>query len=326
VFVLFKGEEPQDEFGQVDFDGRSDMKGGPLVAVALFGAAVAVTALTLAPRPPVVRVKPAPPKETRPKPKLVRDFAVPVLMYHRIDDLTPAQAKNPLLRDLTVSPADFEEQVRYLVDNGFTLLRAGEVEDAVREGRPLPEKAVAITMDDGYKDNFEKAFPILKKYGVPATIFIVTSTVGTPNHLDWPEIHTMHRAAFGYGSHTVHHYDLPSLDDRTLDYELVESKRVLEGKLLERINAVAYPAGEYNDRVMEHARTAGYLAGWKKGGGPVEPTEEMLMLPRVRVRGVTTMEQFKRKVWGGEYTRAHRSPGRVAALVKHVPRKTTRRA
>jgi hypothetical protein len=140
-----------------------------------------------------------------------RDFAVPVLMYHRICDLTPREARSPLLRDLTVAPADFAQQMSYLVQNGFTLLLAREVEDAVREGKPLPEKAVAVTIDDGYKDNFEHAFPILRQYGLPATIFLVTSTVDTAGHLSWDDVALMHQAQIGYGSHTVHHADLTLL-------------------------------------------------------------------------------------------------------------------
>src|SRR5262249_51643809 len=127
----------------------------------------------VAPAPPVPTVDPPPPVP------VTREFAVPVLMYHRICDLTPREVRSPLLRDLTVAPADLGRQMSYLVENGFALLLAREVEDAVREGKPLPEKAVAVTMDDGYKDNFEQAFPILDRYGLPATIFLVTSTVGT---------------------------------------------------------------------------------------------------------------------------------------------------
>ena len=109
---------------------------------------------------------------------MIEAFAVPVLMYHRVSDLTEAEARSPLMRDLTVAPKDFEEQIRYLVDNGFTFLLARDVEQAVREHRSLPEKAVAITLDDGYKDNFEHAYPILRKYNVPATIFLVTNRSG----------------------------------------------------------------------------------------------------------------------------------------------------
>ena len=229
-------------------------------------------------------------------------FAVPVLMYHRISDLTPQEAKSPLMRDLTVSPAHFEEQVKYLVDNGFTCLLASTVETALREHRPLPEKAIAITLDDGYRDNFDCAYPILRKYNVPATIFLVTSTVDTEGHLTWDNVHTMRPHPVGYGSHTVHHLDLPTLPTDQMDYELRESKRVLESRLLERITAIAYPSGSYNQAVTAKAREVGYLAGWKKGGGPVQPGADPYLLPRVRVNGYATMDDFRRKVWSGVYT------------------------
>ena len=237
--------------------------------------------------------------EVRPVTPLVDAFAVPVLMYHRISDLTPKEAKSPLMRDLTVSPAHFEEQVKYLVDNGFTCLLASAVDDAVMEGRQLPERAVAITMDDGYRDNFDCAFPILQKYNVPATIFLVTSTVDTEGHLTWDNVHTMRPHPVGYGSHTVSHLDLTTLPASQLDYELRESKRVLESRLLERITAVAYPSGQYNADVTSKAKEVGYLAGWKKGGGPVQPGADPYLLPRVRVNGYATMDDFKRKVWSG---------------------------
>ncbi len=244
---------------------------------------------------------------------MTAQFAVPVLMYHRISDLTEREARSPLMRDLTVSPRDFEAQIRYLVANGFTFLFARDVEQAVREHRPLPEKAVALTMDDGYRDNFEQAFPILRKYNVPATLFLVTSTVDTAGHVTWDEVRYMQPQGVGYGSHTVTHADLTTLPLARLDYELCESKRVLEGKLLERITAVAYPAGKYNQTVAARAEAAGYLAGWKKGGGPVQPGQDRFLLPRVRVHGRTTMKDFKRKVWSGVYTiETHRA--------SHAPR------
>jgi len=255
-------------------------------------------------RPKVVHLSvPANKAQVAPCVKLVDAFAVPVLMYHRIADLTPAEARNPLMRDLTVSPAHFEKQVKYLVDNGFTCLLASEVEDAVRNGKQLPEKAVAITMDDGYRDNFDCAFPILTRYNVPATIFIVTGTVGATGHLSWDNIHEMRPHPVGYGSHTVTHADLTSLSADKLDYELRESKRVIESRLFERITAVAYPSGQYNRAVTQKAEEIGYLAGWKKGGGPVQPRTDPFLLPRVRVNGYATLDDFKRKVWSGVETR-----------------------
>lgn len=236
-----------------------------------------------------------------PAPKKVvpttRQFSVPVLMYHRIDDLDEMESRSPLLRDLTVSPADFEAQVRFLVESGYSVLLASQVEEAVERGEPLPEKSVAITMDDGYRDNFEQAFPILVKYRVPATIFLVTNNFGRPDRLSWEEVLQMKReAGFGYGSHSVHHYDLATLDQPRLDFELMESKRLIELKIRDRVTSIAYPAGSYNEFVKQRARAAGYLAGWKKGGGMVTPGEDLLMLPRVRVSGRTDMESFKKKL------------------------------
>lgn len=226
-----------------------------------------------------------------------KQFSVPVLMYHRVDHLSEKEERSPLLRDLTVSPADFEQQVRFLVDNGYSVLLASEVEKAVMEGRELPEKAVSITLDDGYKDNFEQAFPILAKYRVPATVFLVTNNFGRPDRLSWDDVLQMKKeAGFGYGSHSVHHYDLTTLGQKELDYELVESKRLIEFKVQDPVTSIAYPAGSYNEFVKARARAAGYVAGWKKGGGFVTPSEDMLMLPRVRVSGRTDFETFKRKL------------------------------
>ncbi|MCH7946091.1 MAG: polysaccharide deacetylase family protein, partial [Armatimonadetes bacterium] len=223
-------------------------------------------------------------------------YAVPVLMYHRVKYLTPKEAQSPLLRDLTVSPEEFERQVAYLVEEGFTFLFAREVEQAVREGTRLPEKAVVITLDDGYIDNFEQAYPILKKYGAKATIFMTTVNLTRPDRLHAEHLVVMRRNQVRYGSHTVHHYDLTSLVPDVLDFELVESKRVLEEILGDEIDSLAYPAGAYNEIVVLHALGAGYRAGWKKGGGMVTPDEDLMLLPRVRVSGRHTMVDFERKI------------------------------
>jgi peptidoglycan/xylan/chitin deacetylase (PgdA/CDA1 family) len=266
---------------------------------------------------PVVH-KSAAAEPPKPAVKRTRQFAVPVLMYHRVCDLTPDQARSPLVRDLTVSPADFEEQVKYLADNGFTFLLAGEVEDALLNDKPLPEKAVAITMDDGYSDNFENAFPILRKYGASATIFLVTNNFGRPGRLSWDQVLEMEKKRIGYGSHTVTHPDLTTLSVDGVRMELRESKRVLESQLSSPITSVAYPAGKYNDLVASEAREAGYLAGWKKGGGPVEPhhAADIYLLPRVRVHGKTAMTDFHRKVWSG------RQVQRMRAENGHMVRRT----
>src|SRR5688572_8639903 len=100
--------------------------------------------------PIAVRVEPAVAKH---KPPMTSNFAIPVLMYHRVSPLSEREAKSPLVRDLTVLPEDFENQVRYLSQNGYALLSVYDIQQALLNGEPLPKKGVAITLDDGYRDN-----------------------------------------------------------------------------------------------------------------------------------------------------------------------------
>lgn len=153
-----------------------------------------------------------------------KQFAVPVLMYHRVCELTPREERSPLIRDLTVDPADFEVQVKYLVDNGYTFLWVSEVEQALIDGSPLPEKGIALTFDDGYRDNFTRAFPILKKYGAKATVFMTTSNFGRPDRLSVVDARAMMGGDVGFQSHSVTHPDLTTISDSALKFELEESK------------------------------------------------------------------------------------------------------
>jgi peptidoglycan/xylan/chitin deacetylase (PgdA/CDA1 family) len=223
-------------------------------------------------------------------------FAVPVLMYHHVAHLTRAESASRLLCDLTVSPEDFDDQIRYLAEHGFTFLHARDVERAVHDALPLPCRAVAITFDDGYKDSVEYAFPILQEQGATATIYIVTSTAGTQGHLGWDDIRRMHEAGIEFGSHGVHHLDLRHLTDVQLDRELRESRRIIEEEAKGAVRSIAYPAGEYNQTVIDHVKEAGYRGGWKKSGGPARPSDNPYELPRVRVHGTTTIEEFARLV------------------------------
>lgn len=245
--------------------------------------------------------QPAAPAPTEPAPKLTKNFAVPVLMYHRVTDLTPKEARSPLLRDLTVSPQDFEAQVKFLREHGYTFLHVSEVEEALRLGRELPEKAVALTLDDGYRDNFTEAFPILQKYGAKATVFMVTNNFGRPERLAWDDAKAMSAGRVGFQSHTVSHPDLTALSDSDLTAELANSKQILEQGLGVRVTSLAYPAGAFDDRVVEFVSRTGYEAAWKKGGGAVQPqhSSEPFRLPRIRVHGRTDMEKFKQRVRSG---------------------------
>jgi peptidoglycan/xylan/chitin deacetylase (PgdA/CDA1 family) len=223
---------------------------------------------------------------------VTHDFEVPVLMYHHISELTSEESRNPILRDLTVSPKDFDEQMQYLAEHEFRVISTEEIDEAVQNHLPLPEKAVAITFDDGYKDFASQALPILRKYGFTATVFPVTSMIGTPNHINWEDIETASREGMDFGSHTVHHFDLTMLSTYQLDYELHESKNSLEDELEQSVSTLAYPDGKCDRSVAEAARAAGYDAAWMKCGGPVRPSDDLFFLPRMRVPGEINIDAF----------------------------------
>lgn len=114
--------------------------------------------------------------------------AVPVLNYHQINDRDE--------NSLTVHTDEFDEQMKYLSDNGYHTITPEEMMDAWENGTPLPEKPVILTFDDGYVDNYKNAYPILEKYNLKGTIFLISDFIGTyPNYMTWAQSMRCSRAA-----------------------------------------------------------------------------------------------------------------------------------
>jgi len=202
----------------------------------------------------------------------------PILAYHKITD----RFEWGITR---VSPENFEKQVAYLKQEGFSIVDlsiltvdAGigfPASDDVREFQ-LPNeqgKQVTLTFDDGYESVYQNAFPLLKKYGYNATIFLVSGYIGEMNlweasfgrrfrHLNWEQIREMKACGFQFGSHTVNHPDLTRLSKKDLEYELKKSKEVLENNLNQEIEFLSYPFGRHNNLVRKEAEKAGYKAAF----------------------------------------------------------------
>jgi peptidoglycan/xylan/chitin deacetylase (PgdA/CDA1 family) len=215
-----------------------------------------------------------------------------VLMYHSVRTLTPREAENLAVRRLTVEPTAFEAQVKHLQSLGCTFITASQIPEA----RGQSGCSVAITFDDGYKDNYTVAFGILKRLNVPATVFVVTGTLGSPRHLSWDQLLEMQAAGLEIGSHSATHPDLTKLSLAGLRAEILEPKRMLEARLGRAVNSFSYPNGAYNTRVLEATHAAGYTVAFAKEGGAVTASSRILELPRIRVSGRADIERFKRTV------------------------------
>ncbi len=219
-----------------------------------------------------------------------RGDGVPILMYHYI-------RINPVASDragfiLSVTPADFALQMRFLADNGFHAVTMAQVREYVLHGTPLPPKPIAITFDDGYDDAYTAARPVLEQYHLTATFFIITGFLNRPHYMTWTEVEALDREGMEIGSHTVDHKSLPHLSPLALHLEVASSRSDLETHLGHPVLDFSYPGGELNQAVVQAVSTAGYLSATttkpgvaRRGGNPLE-------LPRLRVWGGMTMRQF----------------------------------
>jgi len=184
-------------------------------------------------------------------------YRVPILMYHAI-----ASASRPDDR-LTISPAAFERQMAFLKKNGFSVVPLEKAVSYLAQDARAPSRSVAITIDDGLENNYRNVYPILKKYRLPATIFVIVDRVGKEGYLTWDQIAEMSDSGIvDIESHTISHYWLTGLDDAALKRELAASKTVLESRLRRPVPFVCYPMGTYDERVKSAVRAAGYRAAF----------------------------------------------------------------
>ena len=215
---------------------------------------------------------------------------IPVLNYHQINDTE----KNAL----TVNTEQFEAQMKYLSENGYTAITPADMLDAWENGTQLPEKPVSITFDDGYLDNYNHAFPVLEKYQLKATIFLISDYVNTyPNYLTWSAVQDMQQSGLiDFESHTLSHEELtkaPSLDEAK--HQLTGSKQAIEWNLGKPVRFIAYPCGEYNEDIEQATKDAGYRAAFTVNYGLAEPGEDPFILDRVPIFGSNshTLARFK---------------------------------
>lgn len=212
-----------------------------------------------------------------------------VLNYHKIDE-TPIA--------LSVAPGDFERQMAYLKVQGYVSITPDQLADHLENKATLPERALLITFDDGYADNYVHAYPILKKYGFTATIFVVTDYLSRfPQYLTWEQAREMKRDGFFIASHTMQHKVLTGLDAEALRAELIGSAEALDYQLGRQSRYLAYPTGAYNLALGEIAKACGYRAAFTIKYGNVDRSSNPYALERVPVfRTGDTFASFRERL------------------------------
>jgi peptidoglycan/xylan/chitin deacetylase (PgdA/CDA1 family) len=177
-----------------------------------------------------------------------------ILYYHRI--ITEEERVNGVSSGLYVKVEEFNKQMKFL-KKFYNFVSENDIVDAIENDKNLPNYSVWITFDDGWKDNYISALPILKKYNIPATFFVTTGYVNrvvVPDKhsdrdvfMDWQEIREVAREGISIGAHTVSHRLLSNLSDIDLEKEITESKNEIEQRLGKSVISFAYPVGKKKD-------------------------------------------------------------------------------
>ncbi len=203
-------------------------------------------------------------------------YMTPIIMYHHIDDRAQ-QWK------LSVSPTSFEKQMRYFKDHHYYVMSLEDYINHLKKGDAVPRKSVIITFDDGYKNNYTNALPILKKYNFPATFFIQVDGIGRDDYMTREQVQDLLDNGFTIGSHTVHHGFLPNLNTDEKIAEITTSKALLENMLGVDINLFSYPGGGFDSESRDITIAAGYTGAVATHPGPNYPNKDPYALKRIRI-------------------------------------------
>jgi biofilm PGA synthesis lipoprotein PgaB len=223
--------------------------------------------------------------------------AAVVLIYHHVSNTTP--------KSTSISPEDFEAHLNYLESNQFKVVPLTDLTDAIRKNQPLPDKTVAITFDDSYRDVYESAYPILKKRGWPFTFFVNTDLVGKgKSFVTWDQLREMSKNRVTIANHSTAHKHMvrkepgESLEDwkKRVETEIIFAQEKIEKEIGSAPKIFAYPYGEYNQELKEVLRKLGYMS-FTQQAGAISLLSDKQLLPRFPFGGrYTRLDDFKQKV------------------------------
>ncbi|WP_252229811.1 polysaccharide deacetylase family protein [Clostridium sp. ZBS15] len=204
------------------------------------------------------------------------DMGVTVLGYHSIGD---EFKKDPLV----VSKDLFRTHLQAIKDAGYTTITLHELYDYLYNGAEIPKKSVVITLDDGYKDNYTNAFPILKEFSMNATMFIIGNYLDGDVYLLPSQVKEMSDYGIDIEGHTLTHRELSTLNYDEQLKEVKESKTKLENITGKNINFIAYPSGSYNDETLKAVKEAGYSMAFTVKKGQAHKGDNQYEINRVLV-------------------------------------------
>ena len=212
-----------------------------------------------------------------------KDLKIPILIYHAFQTPVP---KNDVYK-LFSTEERFEENVKTLLDNGYTFITLEDVYKYKNEKIGLPEKNIVITMDDGWKGCYTEAFNVIKKYNVPATIFIVEELVGTNGYFTWEEAKEMYDTGLvKIHVHGRKHIDYSNVKKETLIQDYNHTHNKIEKVLGNKVQKImAYPAGASSDNSKKWLKEAGFEIQVQTRYGTINKSSNLDLTNLGRIRG-----------------------------------------
>lgn len=242
---------------------------------------------------PTMIATPAATPRPQPTPDgVARTLEVPILMYHYVS--TPPDDADAVRRDLSVPPERFEEHLAYLREAGYASVSLRDLVLALTIGFPLPERPIVLTFDDGYRDAYEHAYPLLLQYGFTGTFFLITSAIDqqNPNYLTWQQVAEMSAGGMAMEAHGYTHDAMEGRERDYLIWQMLGSKEAIEARTNETVRFFCYPSGYYDEEAMQVLHELGYWAATTIEFGQEHSSESLFDLHRVRIHGEYTVDRL----------------------------------
>lgn len=201
-----------------------------------------------------------------------------VLMYHRFGD--------ERFPSTSIRLDQFRDHLTELEAGGYTVLPVPDILDALRDGRPLPDRAVGITVDDAYRSVFENGWPLLKAAGVPFMLFVATDPVdrasagGSPEYMTWEQVRELAAAGVIIGHHSAAHGHMADMSVEAARRDIERANARFEEMLGHRPTLFAFPFGEASLAVIDLVADMGFVAAFGQFSGAIGPDTERFYLPR----------------------------------------------
>ena len=204
--------------------------------------------------------------------------------------------------EYNVPPTELRRQLQWLKDNGYQTVSLLDLMKAKKGKLTLPEKPIVLTFDDGYDDNYFELLPLLKEYGMTATIFMITNKIGTEGYLTWSDLRELNSAGFEIASHTANHLPLNKIPSAKYDDEIYLSKLLLEWNGIRTVFFLSYPNGKYNADLLRYLKEHEFLGAVTGDAGYMQLSDDSYLMRRVNIpHPKFGIEEFRWRLWKAEF-------------------------